>query len=42
MSVGKHGGATFITEQSLKELEAVIEAFLYVDSAPPTQDTQGN
>lgn len=35
MSVGKHGGATFVTAQSLKELEAVIEAFLYVDSVPP-------
>lgn len=35
MSTGKHGGATFITEQSLKELEAVIEAFLYIDSTPP-------
>lgn len=35
MSAGKHGGATFVTEQNLKELEAVIEAFLYVDSVPP-------
>ena len=35
MSAGNHGGATFITEQSLKELEAVIEAFLYIDSTPP-------
>ena len=37
MSAGKHGGATFVTEQNLKELEAVIEAFLYVDSIPPTR-----
>lgn len=35
MSAGKHGGATFVTEQNLKELEAVIEAFLYIDSVPP-------
>lgn len=35
MSTGKHGGATFVTEQNLKELEAVIEAFLYIDSVPP-------
>lgn len=35
MSAGKHGGAIFVTEQNLKELEAVIEAFLYVDSTPP-------
>lgn len=35
MSTGKHGGATFVTEQNLKELEAVIEAFRYVDSTPP-------
>lgn len=35
MSAGKHGGATFVTEQNLKELEAVIEAFLYIDSIPP-------
>lgn len=35
MSAGNHGGATFITEQSLKELEAVIEAFLYIDSTLP-------
>lgn len=37
MSTGKHGGTTFATEQNLKELEAVIEAFLYVDSIPPTR-----
>lgn len=35
MSTGKHGGATFVTEQNLKELKAVIETFLYVDSVPP-------
>lgn len=35
MSTGKHGGVTLVTEQNLKELEAVIEAFLYVDSVPP-------
>lgn len=37
MSTGAHGGATFVTEQNLKELEAVIEAFMYVDSLTPTQ-----
>ena len=35
VSTGMHGGATFVTEQNLKELEAVIEAFLYIDSVPP-------
>lgn len=42
MSTGKHGGATFITEQNLKELEAIIEAFMHVDSVSPTQDDQDN
>lgn len=37
MSTGKHGGTTFVTERNLKELEAVIEAFLYIDSIPPTR-----
>lgn len=37
MSTGKHGGALFVTEQSLKELEAVFDAFMYVDSLTPTQ-----
>ena len=42
MSAGKHGGATFVTEQNLKELEAIIEAFMHVDSVSPTQDDQDN
>lgn len=42
MSTGKYGGATFVTEQSLKELEAVIDAFMHVDSASPAQDDLGN
>ena len=37
MYTGKHGGALFVTEQSLKELEAVFDAFMYVDSLTPTQ-----
>lgn len=37
MSTGKYGGALFVTEQSLKELEAVFDAFMYVDSLTPTQ-----
>lgn len=35
MSTSKYGGSTLVTEQTLKELEAVIEAFLYIDSVPP-------
>lgn len=42
MSTGEHGGAMFVTEQSLKELEAVIEAFMYVDSLTPEQPNSGN
>ncbi len=37
MYTGKHGGALFVTEQSLAELEAVFDAFMYVDSLTPAQ-----
>lgn len=37
MSTGAHGGATFVTEQNLKELEAVFDAFMYIDSLKPSQ-----
>lgn len=42
MSTGEHGDATFVTEQSLKELEAVFDAFMYVDSLEPSQGKSGS